>query len=114
MTNLDYFTAMYNYQQSEEPSLQIKILRTPIVTIQEDFNALQFNVEVVDKSKSLPFKPQNPHISFIYKYAQEITLEEIKDVINKLDFDKTYKFNNYKLMCCNGHFKEWYEVNHSK
>ena len=111
MTKLDLSTSLDNYNASNKPSLPIKILDTPIVTIEEDFNALQFNVEVVGDHLLLPFQPNNPHISFIYKYDQAITQEEIKKITEQINFDKIYQFNNYKLMCCNGHFKDWYDVN---
>lgn len=110
-TKLDLPTSLDNYNHSSKPTLPIKILDIPIVTIEEDFHALQFNVEVVGDYLSLPFQPNNPHISFIYKYDQAITQEEIKKITEQINFDKVYQFNNYKLMYCNGHFKDWYDVN---
>ena len=107
----DYNSCLLKYKLIDKQSFLIKILEDPIITVDEDFNALQFNVELVNKNLSLPLNPQNPHISFVYRYNHSITKEEVLKIKNQINFDKVYIFDKYKLMCCNGHFKDWYVVN---
>ena len=105
----DIMIAKKKFEHIKKKNIQIKIIDIPIVTIDSGFNALQFNVELVN-IKQLPLKPSIPHISFIYKYDQQITEDEIIKITQKIDFNKIYSFDNYKLMNCNGHYKNWYEM----
>ena len=90
-------------------NIHIKIIDIPVVTIESGFNALQFNVKIVN-NVDFPLNPHEPHISFIYKYDTNISINEINEIKNKIDFNKIYTFNNYKLMCCNGHYNNWHKI----
>lgn len=92
----------------KKKSVKIKILENPIVTIDDDFNALQFNVKILNEE--LQLNPTDSHISFIYRYNDNIKLVEVIELVYSIDFNKTYIFENYKLMYCNGHYKKWKEL----
>ena len=87
----------------------MKLRKVPIITSESGFNSLQFQVEVLN-NKILPLNPKNPHISFKYKYNEEITQYEIDELMKKIDFDKEYIFNSYKLMNCDDHYLNWFTI----
>ena len=106
-TKLDRFAAINKLLTIKKQKVQIRILKEPIITCENGFNALQFNVKAIE---SLQLNPDDPHISFIYKYNKEISKEEIDEIVNKIDFNTVYNFENYKLMYCNGDYRNWLDL----
>ena len=102
-------TGIQKYTSLKRQSISVKLRKVPIRTSESGFNSLQFQVEVLN-NKILPLNPKNPHISFKYKYNEEITQYEIDELIKKIDFDKEYIFNSYKLMNCDDHYLNWFTI----
>lgn len=64
----------------------------------------------VKPAKSLPFLwPKEAHISFAYQYDKLFTNKQIDELEKKI-INKSAILNTLKIMKCNGHFKDWYEV----
>lgn len=98
---------LYNKIKNIE-KIKIKILSKPIISNENGFYALYFNVLCLNDNKPL-WWPSNAHISFIYKYNECINEDEISNTIDKIK-DHEHYFNTIKIMLCKNYHSNWKQI----
>ena len=106
--NLSLKDSIIEYLYIEKNKIFIELIGNPIITIENGFAALFYNIKFSKKNtlKKPKWWPKNAHISFLYKYHKIITPDEIektKKKITKMDF----YLDKYKIMLCNNHHETW-------
>lgn len=91
--------------RSNFQSISVRIVGDPVVSLDETFHAVYFNIEII--GDSIPdWFPENAHISFSYKYHQRFTPEEVEKIREKIKI-KDAILDKLQITCCNGHFHSW-------
>jgi hypothetical protein len=91
--------------------IHIKLIGDIIYSIKENFHALYYKVKIMDDEFKVPiWWPNNPHISFIYRYNEPFTQKEIDELKNKIQV-KDGVITEIKLMRCIGHYLTWAQIN---
>jgi len=101
-TNLNKYKNILYFNKQIEIKLVGKLYQDKI----NDFYALQYDVEVLNKNEIPDWWPDNPHISFRYRYNIPHTEKEIED-ISKIIEIKTGLLDCIQVYKCSGHFREW-------
>tara|TARA_B110000037_G_scaffold214750_1_gene271127 strand:+ start:594 stop:1007 length:414 start_codon:yes stop_codon:yes gene_type:complete len=100
-TNMEYDEAIKIFNKIKYDDLKIEIINKPCITCFKNFYALQYDVKILQGNINIWM--DNAHISFIYKYGENIN-EKIK--IN----DFIVYFNKINIMNCNNHYSKWIKI----
>ena len=97
----------YNYILSDKCNLNVNLVGELYQTKLNNFYALQYNIELdTDRDQTPLWWPENPHISFGYKYNSPFSKKDIKDLENIIKI-RSACLNNICFQNCNGHFNKW-------
>jgi len=102
-TNLDYHTAIQLYTKINKPTLEIELDKL-ICQEEDDFHSMFYTLkEPINKPE---WFPQNAHISFLYKYNQQISPYEVHHLYSNMKYKKGL-LKNLCMTKCSGHYTKW-------
>ena len=101
--NLNVKPYKHNYDNPVPINIKLEDLT---ISKEEDFHALYYTVKLIKPHSNPNWWPSNAHMSFFYKYDDEITnIEKQECVSNILIYSGI--LNKIHLVKCKDHFKTW-------
>ena len=86
-------------------SKTVKLIKNYTLSCEDNFHALYYTLEKIDNKPE--WWPDNAHVSFLYKYKEQITNSEISHH-HIHNISKICTFDKIALVDCNNkHFKDW-------
>jgi hypothetical protein len=71
---------------------------------EDGFHAMYYTIKDIENKPA--WWPKNPHMSFLYKYNQNITTNESNYLYNNMPFNKG-TLTNFHVVLCKGHYTKW-------
>lgn len=104
-SNLTLDQAINIYNSIKKKPIILKINSDLLQSEEDNFYALYYNVKYINTDKP-NWWPNNPHVSFKYKYNLEFSNDDKKFEI----IHKECLFDDIIIMNCNNHYSEWYQI----
>jgi len=102
-TNLDYNSALELYSKIQKEEIEVE-LNNLMCDEEDNFHALFYTLK--DFISKPPWWPKNPHISFLYKYDNQITPYEVHHLYSNLKIKKGI-LKHICMVKCSDHYTKW-------